>query len=76
MTQAVTVRRDGDTFQARLFWWHAARLLDPKSPIVRVGFETGPKSFDDPSSATSYRNSDKKVSSRFIEYRRRRLSSK
>lgn len=47
MTQAVTVRRDGDTFQARLFWWHAARLLDPESPIVRVGFETGPKSFDD-----------------------------
>ncbi len=47
MTQAVTVRRDGDTFQARLFWWHAARLLDPDSPIVRVGFETGPKSFDD-----------------------------
>lgn len=47
MTQAVTVRRDGDTFQARLFWWHAARLLDPESPIVRVGFETGPKGFDD-----------------------------
>ena len=47
MTQAVTVRRDGDTFQARLFWWHAARLLDPESPIIRVGFETGPKSFDD-----------------------------
>lgn len=47
MTQAVTVRRDGDTFQARLFWWHAARLLDPCSSVVRVAFETGPKSFDD-----------------------------
>lgn len=47
MTQAVTVRRDGDTFQARLFWHHAARLLDPESPIIRVGFEQGPKSFDD-----------------------------
>jgi hypothetical protein len=47
MTQAVTVRRDGDTFQARLFWRHAARLLDPLSPIVKVGFEQGPKSFDD-----------------------------
>lgn len=47
MTQAVTVRRDGDTFQARLFWWHAARLLDPESPVMRVGFESGPKSFDD-----------------------------
>lgn len=47
MTQAVTVRRDGDTFQARLFWWHAARLLDQQSPVTRVGFESGPKSFDD-----------------------------
>ncbi len=47
MTQAVTVRRDGDTYQARQFWLRAARLLDPDSPIVRVGFESGPKSFDD-----------------------------
>ena len=47
MTQAVAVRRDGDTFQARQFWLRAARLLDPKSPVMRVGFETGPKSFDD-----------------------------
>lgn len=47
MTEAVTVRRDGDTFQSRLFWKHAAWLLDPNSPIVRVGFESGPKSFDD-----------------------------
>ena len=47
MTQAVAVRRDGDTFQARQFWFRAARLLDPKSPISRVGFEAGPKSFDD-----------------------------
>ncbi|MBZ9992785.1 SAVED domain-containing protein [Mesorhizobium sp. BH1-1-4] len=47
MTQAVSVRRDGDTFQARIFWWHAARLLDPESPITKVAFETGPKSFDD-----------------------------
>ena len=47
MTQAVTARRDGDTFQARLFWLHAARLLDNGSPIAKVGFETGPRSFDD-----------------------------
>ena len=47
MTQAVTVRRDGDTYQARQFWLRAGRLLDPESPIVRVGFESGPKSFDD-----------------------------
>lgn len=47
MTQAVTVRRDGDVFQARCFWLKAARLLDPVSPVRRVGFETGPKAFDD-----------------------------
>lgn len=47
MTQAVAVRRDGDTFQARQFWLRAARLLDSKSPVRRVGFESGPKSFDD-----------------------------
>ncbi|MCA8894456.1 MAG: SAVED domain-containing protein [Amphiplicatus sp.] len=47
MTQAVSVRRDGDTYQARQFWLRAARLLDPDSPITRVGFENGPKSFDD-----------------------------
>jgi hypothetical protein len=47
MTQAVAVRRDGDAFQARVFWRKAARLLDPESPIVRVGFESGPKGYDD-----------------------------
>lgn len=47
MTQAVVTRRDGDVFQARMFWLHAARLLDEHSPIVRVGFESGLKGFDD-----------------------------
>jgi hypothetical protein len=47
MTEAVTVRRDGDTFQARMFWQRAARLLMPEAAIRRVAFETGPKSFDD-----------------------------
>lgn len=47
MTEAVTIRRDGDTFQARMFWLRAARLLVPDSPIARVAFETGPKSYDD-----------------------------
>ncbi|WP_349742961.1 SAVED domain-containing protein [Roseateles cavernae] len=47
MTQAVVTRRDGDVFQARLFWLHAARLLDDEGPIVRVGFESGLKGFDD-----------------------------
>ena len=47
MAPAVAARREGDTFQARIFWLHAARLLDPESGVSRVGFETGPKSFDD-----------------------------
>lgn len=47
MTQAVVIRRDGDAFQARVFWQKAARLLDPGSAVVRVGFESGPKGFDD-----------------------------
>lgn len=47
MTLANTPRRDGDVFQARQFWLRALHLLDDQSPIVRVGFESGPKSFDD-----------------------------
>ena len=43
VTQAVAVRRDGDTFQARQFWLRAARLLDPKSAITRVGFRMRPE---------------------------------
>jgi hypothetical protein len=38
---------DGDTFQARHFGRKAARLPIPESPIVRVGFESGPKGYDD-----------------------------
>lgn len=47
MTQAVAVRRDGDAFQARIFWRKAACLLDPRSNVHRVGFESGPRGFDD-----------------------------
>lgn len=47
MTQAVSVRREGDTYQARVFWQHAIRMLDPVSNVQQVGFEYGPKSFDD-----------------------------
>lgn len=47
MTQAVVTRRDGDVFQARIFWLKAAHLLDEEGSIVRVGFESGPKGFDD-----------------------------
>jgi hypothetical protein len=47
MTQAIAARRDGDAFQARLFWLKAAHLLDDSSSVMRVGFECGPKGFDD-----------------------------
>ncbi len=47
MTQAIAARRDGDAFQARLFWFKAAKLLDDEKRILRVGFENGPKGFDD-----------------------------
>ncbi|NYF77986.1 SAVED domain-containing protein [Granulicella arctica] len=47
MTQAVATRRDGDTFQARFFWQKAARMLIANTHISRVGFEKGPKGFDD-----------------------------
>lgn len=47
MTQAVIARRDGDAFQARIFWLKAAKLLDAQGNIVRVGFESGPRGFDD-----------------------------
>ncbi len=47
MARANTARRQGDDFQARLFWLRAASLLDPTSPVVKVGYEIGPKSFDD-----------------------------
>lgn len=47
MTQALVASRSGEAFQARLFWCKAARLLDPHGTIQRVGFEIGPKGFDD-----------------------------
>ena len=47
MVLAIAARRDGDAFQARLFWRKAASMLDPESHIVRVGFEIGPSGFDD-----------------------------
>jgi SMODS-associated and fused to various effectors sensor domain len=47
MTRANVARRQGDDFQARLFWLKATSLLDPNSPIVKVAYEVGPKSFDD-----------------------------
>ena len=34
MTQAVAVRRDGDAFQARIFWRKAACLLEFGSPVL------------------------------------------
>ncbi|GAB3629975.1 hypothetical protein PTE30175_04883 [Pandoraea terrae] len=47
MTLANSARREGDAFQARVFWMHAAQLLLPDSHMVSVGFEIGPKGFDD-----------------------------
>lgn len=47
MAQANTARIDGDAFQARHFWRKACLLLDPEGPLVRIGFESGPKGFDD-----------------------------
>lgn len=47
MAQSVVTRRDGDVFQARLFWLRAAPLLDQDGLVARVGFESGQKGFDD-----------------------------
>jgi hypothetical protein len=47
MAKANNARRHGDDFQARLFWLKASLLLDDKSFVARVSYETGPKSFDD-----------------------------
>lgn len=47
MTLAVNTPRHGNAFQARVFWTYAARLLDPSSSVQRVGFEGGPRGFDD-----------------------------
>jgi hypothetical protein len=47
MTNAVISIHDGFAFQARYFWLKATALLDPGKAVIRVGFESGPKSFDD-----------------------------
>ena len=47
MTQAIAARKQGDDFQARLFWLCGSLLLDPKGAVTRVAYETGPKAFDD-----------------------------
>lgn len=47
MTQAVATARDGHHFQARHFWLRALQLLAADSPLARVGFESGPKGYDD-----------------------------
>lgn len=47
MARANVARRQGDDFQARLFWLKAACLLDPKCPVVKVTYEAGPRGFDD-----------------------------
>lgn len=47
MTQAVNSTRRGNAFQARIFWCYAAKLLDATTAVQRVGFESGPRGFDD-----------------------------
>ena len=47
MTQAVNTPRYGQAFQARVFWTYAARLLSSTTAVRRVGFESGPRGFDD-----------------------------
>ena len=47
MARAIVARRQGDDFQARIFWLNAASLLDPTSSVLRVAYECGPKAFDD-----------------------------
>lgn len=47
MTQAVNTPRYGNAFQARIFWTYAARLLSSTTAVRRVGFESGPRGFDD-----------------------------
>ena len=58
MTQAVVTRRDGDVFQARMFWLKAANLLDADGSILRVGFESGLRGFDDDFSLRLYSGGD------------------
>ena len=47
MTLAILPRRDGDAFQARQFWYYAADMLRAQPDVQRVGFESGPRGFDD-----------------------------
>jgi SMODS-associated and fused to various effectors sensor domain len=47
MARSIVARRQGDDFQARLFWLNATALLDPHSPVTGVTYEAGPKGFDD-----------------------------
>ena len=47
MARANVARRRGDDFQARLFWLKAAALLDDRSAIERVSYESGPRAFED-----------------------------
>lgn len=47
MTTALAAVNDGMSFQARLFWKKAVYLFEDNPSIVKVAFESGPKSFDD-----------------------------
>lgn len=47
MALANVARRDGDAFQARQFWFYAADMLKEDGAVARLGFEAGPRGFDD-----------------------------
>jgi len=47
MTLAIIPRRDGDAFQARQFFYYASDMLRAAPMVRRVGFEAGPRGFDD-----------------------------
>lgn len=47
MSNAVVNIHDEFAFQSRYFWLKATALLDPGKAVMRVGFESGPKGFDE-----------------------------
>lgn len=48
MAQAIAARSQGDDYQARWFWLQVCRLFQPRSKVMRVGYEVADvKSLDD-----------------------------
>lgn len=47
MSNATSAPQKGIDYQARWFWWRAAQLLWPDTPVAKVWFESGPRGLDD-----------------------------